>query len=197
MLGVISDLKSLPTFTKQNFHRTTSNFWFRFLFKMLSILRKARLKDKEMRILLLWVHPHQVQMSPHLPLLRGLDAAGKTTICKKLLDEPIDGVSPTLGFIIKTIDYDGSDRHSYACLACWYRVSRYKLNICTTSDWLDWAAVLTTAHNRGRRRPKDSPHVLEELLWEDWHPHLGGWLDGCSTSWGLPRRADEAPVGRG
>jgi len=39
---------------------------------------------------------------------RGLDAAGKTTICKKLLDEPIDGVSPTLGFIIKTIDYDGS-----------------------------------------------------------------------------------------
>jgi ADP-ribosylation factor-like protein 2 len=38
---------------------------------------------------------------------RGLDAAGKTTICKKLLDEPIDGVSPTLGFIIKTIDYDG------------------------------------------------------------------------------------------
>jgi hypothetical protein len=39
--------------------------------------------------------------------LRGLDAAGKTTICKKLLDEPIDGVSPTLGFIIKTIEYDG------------------------------------------------------------------------------------------
>ncbi|KAF2431588.1 ARF/SAR superfamily [Tothia fuscella] len=57
---------------------------------MLSILRKARLKDKEMRILLL-----------------GLDAAGKTTICKKLLNEPIDEVSPTLGFIIKTIDYDG------------------------------------------------------------------------------------------
>jgi hypothetical protein len=44
-------------------------------------------------------------MSAHIS--RGLDAAGKTTICKKLLGEPIDGVSPTLGFIIKTIEYDG------------------------------------------------------------------------------------------
>ncbi|KAF2396272.1 ADP-ribosylation factor [Trichodelitschia bisporula] len=57
---------------------------------MLSILRKARLKDKEMRVLLL-----------------GLDAAGKTTICKKLLGEPTDSVSPTLGFIIKTIEHGG------------------------------------------------------------------------------------------
>jgi len=38
---------------------------------------------------------------------RGLDAAGKTTICKKLLNENIEEVSPTLGFIIRTIDYDG------------------------------------------------------------------------------------------
>ncbi|KAI2642753.1 P-loop containing nucleoside triphosphate hydrolase protein [Xylaria nigripes] len=57
---------------------------------MLSILRKARLKDKEMRILML-----------------GLDNAGKTTIVKKMMDEDINTVSPTLGFIIKTIDYEG------------------------------------------------------------------------------------------
>ncbi|KFH49064.1 ADP-ribosylation factor-like protein-like protein [Hapsidospora chrysogenum ATCC 11550] len=57
---------------------------------MLSILRKARLKDKEMRILML-----------------GLDNAGKTTIVKKIMGEDINTVSPTLGFIIKTIDYDG------------------------------------------------------------------------------------------
>ncbi|KAI6780123.1 ADP-ribosylation factor 4 [Emericellopsis cladophorae] len=63
---------------------------------MLSILRKARLKDKEMRILML-----------------GLDNAGKTTIVKKIMGEDVNTVSPTLGFIIKTIDYDG-----------------YKLNIC-------------------------------------------------------------------
>ncbi|KAI0477024.1 ADP-ribosylation factor family-domain-containing protein [Xylaria cf. heliscus] len=57
---------------------------------MLSILRKARLKDKEMRILML-----------------GLDNAGKTTIVKKIMNEDVNTVSPTLGFIIKTIDYEG------------------------------------------------------------------------------------------
>ncbi|TKA78843.1 hypothetical protein B0A49_01962 [Cryomyces minteri] len=57
---------------------------------MLSILRKARLKDKEMRILML-----------------GLDNAGKTTIVKKIMNEDVNSVSPTLGFIIRTIEYEG------------------------------------------------------------------------------------------
>ncbi|KAF1985219.1 ADP-ribosylation factor [Aulographum hederae CBS 113979] len=57
---------------------------------MLSILRKARMKDKEMRVLML-----------------GLDNAGKTTIVKSIMNEDVNSVSPTLGFIIKTIDYDG------------------------------------------------------------------------------------------
>ncbi|KAF3394753.1 ADP-ribosylation factor-like protein 2 [Talaromyces pinophilus] len=57
---------------------------------MLSILRKARLKDKEMRILML-----------------GLDNAGKTTIVKQIMNEDVTTVSPTLGFIIKTIDFQG------------------------------------------------------------------------------------------
>lgn len=37
----------------------------------------------------------------------GLDSAGKTTITKKLLGEPIDDISPTLGFQIRTITVDG------------------------------------------------------------------------------------------
>jgi len=57
---------------------------------MLSILRKARLKDKEMRVLML-----------------GLDNAGKTTIVKCIMNEDVKTVSPTLGFIIKTIEYQG------------------------------------------------------------------------------------------
>ncbi|KAI9764774.1 MAG: ADP-ribosylation factor-like protein 2 [Geoglossum simile] len=57
---------------------------------MLSILRKARLRDKELRILML-----------------GLDNAGKTTIVKRIMNEDVNTVSPTLGFIIKTIDYNG------------------------------------------------------------------------------------------
>ncbi|KAI4736255.1 ARF/SAR superfamily [Aureobasidium sp. EXF-12298] len=60
---------------------------------MLSILRKARLKDKEMRILML-----------------GLDNSGKTSIVKNIMGEDINEVSPTLGFIIKTIEYDGEAR---------------------------------------------------------------------------------------
>ncbi|KAJ3570160.1 hypothetical protein NP233_g4592 [Leucocoprinus birnbaumii] len=52
---------------------------------LLTIIRKNRQKEKEMRILFL-----------------GLDNAGKTTILKKLNGEDIMSVSPTLGFNIKT-----------------------------------------------------------------------------------------------
>lgn len=37
----------------------------------------------------------------------GLDNAGKTTIVKKIMGEDVNSVSPTLGFIIKTINYEG------------------------------------------------------------------------------------------
>ncbi|CAN6597235.1 GTP-binding protein Cin4p [Trichomonascus vanleenenianus] len=55
---------------------------------LLTILKKQRLKDKEMRILML-----------------GLDNAGKTTIVKSILGEDIHKVSPTLGFSIQTVNY--------------------------------------------------------------------------------------------
>lgn len=38
---------------------------------------------------------------------RGLDNAGKTTIVRRIMGDEIDTVSPTLGFIIKTIDFEG------------------------------------------------------------------------------------------
>lgn len=37
----------------------------------------------------------------------GLDNAGKTTIVKKVMNEDVNTVSPTLGFIIKTIEFEG------------------------------------------------------------------------------------------
>ena len=37
----------------------------------------------------------------------GLDNAGKTTIVKQAMKEDVSTVSPTLGFIIRTIDYQG------------------------------------------------------------------------------------------
>ena len=81
---------------------------------MLRILRKARLKDKEMRVLLLYVSSALLVGLLSSPPRRGLDSAGKTTITKKLLDEPIDEVSPTLGFQIRTIVGEGYVRPRFS-----------------------------------------------------------------------------------
>jgi ADP-ribosylation factor-like protein 2 len=55
---------------------------------LLTIVRKLKQTEKEMRILML-----------------GLDNAGKTTIVKKILGKDTSKISPTLGFNIDTIDY--------------------------------------------------------------------------------------------
>ncbi|KAG7196033.1 uncharacterized protein KQ657_000041 [Scheffersomyces spartinae] len=55
---------------------------------LLSIIRKQKKKDQEVRVLVL-----------------GLDNAGKTTIVKKAQDEDTEGVSPTMGFQIDTLVY--------------------------------------------------------------------------------------------
>jgi ADP-ribosylation factor-like protein 2 len=56
---------------------------------LLKILKKTKEREKEMRLLIL-----------------GLDNAGKTTILKKFNGEDIDMISPTLGFNIKTLQYE-------------------------------------------------------------------------------------------
>ncbi|VAH23415.1 unnamed protein product [Triticum turgidum subsp. durum] len=55
---------------------------------LLSIVRKIKRKEKEMRILMV-----------------GLDNSGKTTIVLKINGEDTSVISPTLGFNIKTIQY--------------------------------------------------------------------------------------------
>lgn len=55
---------------------------------LLSILKKVKEKEKEVRVLIL-----------------GLDNAGKTTILRKFCGEPIDAIEPTLGFNIKTLEH--------------------------------------------------------------------------------------------
>ena len=57
---------------------------------LLTILKKMKEKEKEMRLLML-----------------GLDNAGKTTILKKFNGEDISTISPTLGFNIKTLEHGG------------------------------------------------------------------------------------------
>jgi ADP-ribosylation factor-like protein 2 len=55
---------------------------------LLTILRKVKEEEKEIRLLIL-----------------GLDNAGKTSITKQLLGQPVDNVEPTLGFSIQTLNY--------------------------------------------------------------------------------------------
>lgn len=55
---------------------------------LLSIIRKQKLKDQELRVLVL-----------------GLDNAGKTTIIKHILNEDVKTISPTMGFQINSILY--------------------------------------------------------------------------------------------
>lgn len=56
---------------------------------------------------MLYVHFRLGTLTSRLTSSRGLDNAGKTTIVKQIMNEDVTTVSPTLGFIIKTIDFDG------------------------------------------------------------------------------------------
>ncbi|TPX62020.1 hypothetical protein SpCBS45565_g07090 [Spizellomyces sp. 'palustris'] len=57
---------------------------------LLSLLRKLKRTDKEIRVLLL-----------------GLDNAGKTSILKRLASEDITEIKPTQGFNIKSVQQEG------------------------------------------------------------------------------------------
>ncbi|XP_057453641.1 ADP-ribosylation factor-like protein 2 isoform X2 [Lotus japonicus] len=63
---------------------------------LLSIIRKIKRKEKEMRILMV-----------------GLDNSGKTTIVLKINGEDTSVISPTLGFNINTISYQTISLRSY------------------------------------------------------------------------------------
>ncbi|KAH7037885.1 ADP-ribosylation factor family-domain-containing protein [Microdochium trichocladiopsis] len=111
---------------------------------MLSILRKARLKDKEMRILML-----------------GLDNAGKTTIVKKIMNEDVNTVSPTLGFIIKTIDFEGYKLNIWD-VGGQKTLRSYWRNYFEKTDALIWVVDVTD-----RLRIDDCREELHGLLQEE------------------------------
>jgi ADP-ribosylation factor-like protein 2 len=69
---------------------------------LLTIIRKNRRKEREMRVLFLSVLNLSANPIWLTDINSGLDNAGKTTIVKKLNGEDIMSVSPTLGFNIKT-----------------------------------------------------------------------------------------------
>lgn len=93
----------------------------------------------------------------------GLDNAGKTTIVKKMMNEDVSTVSPTLGFIIRTIDYRGLVSSSRSNPVVHIR-DRYKLNICTFAAFFLRMMSQRDCGSRGRRGPENASIILAELL---------------------------------
>ncbi|RYN43783.1 hypothetical protein AA0112_g27 [Alternaria arborescens] len=128
---------------------------------MLSILRKARLKDKEMRILMLCVSISRLFSIPKAHRVSGLDNAGKTTIVKKIMNEDVNSVSPTLGFIIKTIEYDGYKLNIWD-VGGQKTLRTYWKNYFEKTDTLIWVVDATD-----RERIDDCRNELAGLLLEE------------------------------
>uniref|UniRef100_A0A1B6MKD2 ADP-ribosylation factor-like protein 2 n=1 Tax=Graphocephala atropunctata TaxID=36148 RepID=A0A1B6MKD2_9HEMI len=111
---------------------------------LLTIIRKMKEKEREMRILML-----------------GLDNAGKTTILKRFIGEDITNISPTLGFNIKTLDHRGYslnvwDVGGQKSLRSFWR------NYYESTDGLVW--VVDSAD---KRRLEDCKAELHSLLKEE------------------------------
>ncbi|KAK1931487.1 ADP-ribosylation factor-like protein 2 [Phytophthora citrophthora] len=114
---------------------------------LLSILKKVKEKEKEVRVLML-----------------GLDNAGKTTILKKFMGQDITEISPTLGFDIQTLEY--KETVSFK-LNVWdvggqQTIRSYWRNYFEQTDGLVW--VVDSAD---RRRLEDCKRELFNLLTQE------------------------------
>ncbi|KAI6035637.1 GTP-binding protein [Pisolithus orientalis] len=111
---------------------------------LLTIIRKSRRKEKEMRILFL-----------------GLDNAGKTTILKKISGEDISSISPTLGFNIKTFVH-----RSYT-LNIWDVGGQRTLRPYWRNYFEQTDAIVWVVDSSDRVRIQDCKEELHNLLQED------------------------------
>ncbi|KAJ8595055.1 ARF/SAR superfamily [Rhizopogon salebrosus TDB-379] len=111
---------------------------------LLTIIRKSRQKEREMRILFL-----------------GLDNAGKTTILKKINGEDISSVSPTLGFNIKTFI------HRKYTLNIWDVGGQRTLRPYWRNYFEQTDAIVWVVDSGDRMRMRDCKEELHNLLLED------------------------------
>ncbi|GAB7356084.1 hypothetical protein MBLNU459_g6696t2 [Dothideomycetes sp. NU459] len=151
---------------------------------MLSILRKARLKDKEMRILMLCCISRIAAVTLADSLGRGLDNSGKTSIVKSIMGEDLNTISPTLGFIIKTIDYDGAAQGDVGGQKT---LRTYWKNYFEKTDTLIWVVDATD-----RERTEDCRQELEGLLVQE--RLMGASLLVFKNKSDVPGCMDEAEI---
>ncbi|VAI26548.1 unnamed protein product [Triticum turgidum subsp. durum] len=111
---------------------------------LLSIIRKIKRKEKEMRILMV-----------------GLDNSGKTTIVLKINGEDTSVISPTLGFNIKTIQYQKYSLNIWD-VGGQKTIRSYWRNYFEQTDGLVWAVDSSDV-----RRLDDCRAELHNLLKEE------------------------------
>eukprot|EP01102_Stenamoeba_stenopodia_P000181 TRINITY_DN10143_c0_g1_i1.p1 TRINITY_DN10143_c0_g1~~TRINITY_DN10143_c0_g1_i1.p1 ORF type:complete len:198 (+),score=48.78 TRINITY_DN10143_c0_g1_i1:42-596(+) len=111
---------------------------------LLSIIRKLKAKERDVRILLL-----------------GLDNAGKTTTLKKFIGEPIDTVSPTLAFNIQTLEHKGYNLNVWD-IGGQKSLRSYWKNYYEVTEGIIW--VVDSAD---RLRLEDCKNELHQLLQEE------------------------------
>ncbi|KAG5594456.1 hypothetical protein H5410_035688 [Solanum commersonii] len=111
---------------------------------LLSIIRKIKRKEKEMRILMV-----------------GLDNSGKTTIVLKINGEDTSVISPTLGFNIKTITYQKYTLNIWD-VGGQKTIRSYWRNYFEQTDGLVWVV-----DSSDLRRLDDCRYELHNLLKEE------------------------------
>eukprot|EP01025_Chloroclados_australasicus_P064113 TRINITY_DN8524_c0_g1_i1.p1 TRINITY_DN8524_c0_g1~~TRINITY_DN8524_c0_g1_i1.p1 ORF type:complete len:259 (-),score=17.81 TRINITY_DN8524_c0_g1_i1:93-869(-) len=111
---------------------------------LLKIIRKTRRKEREMRLLMV-----------------GLDNAGKTTIVKRINDEDVNEVSPTLGFNIKSMEYLGYQLNIWD-VGGQKTLRSYWKNYFEQTDGLIWVV-----DSSDRRRLAECAVELHQLLMEE------------------------------
>ncbi|KAJ3193360.1 ADP-ribosylation factor-like protein 2 [Irineochytrium annulatum] len=112
---------------------------------LLSILRKIKAREKEIRLLML-----------------GLDNAGKTTILKRINGEDVNTISPTLGFNIKTLEHEGFKLNIWD-VGGQKSIRSYWRNYFEQTDGLVW--VVDSADRPDRL--EDCKNELKALLQEE------------------------------
>lgn len=111
---------------------------------LLKILRKMKLKEKQIRLLIL-----------------GLDNSGKTTIVKSIMGQDVNQISPTLGFTINTLKYED------------YTINMWDIGGQTTirSYWRNYFeqtdGVIWVVDSSDKLRLKDCKEELHNLLKQD------------------------------
>lgn len=115
---------------------------------LLSILKKVKEKERELRILVL-----------------GLDNAGKTTVLRKFTGEDVSTVEPTLGFSIKTVEHMGF-RLNVWDVGGQRSIRAYWRNYFESTDGVVWVVDSTDV-----ARLKEAGRELAEVLGRE---ELGG-----------------------